>query len=1514
MTTDGAEPRDTLLAAARTRLRQVRATGDSAVLRTPQARADLEALRVLFTRAGRDVEAGYRLGWLSLILGVEDRDDALLETAADGFALCLLAGVEDLPAHLLPGVASVAEPLARELLNQAMSSPDPALLDLAVEQQRRILAATPAGHEARPQRLHNLGSALHVRFERRPTEDDLTAALALCREAVDITDPADPDLPARLSGLAGVLWSRHRRTGESADLDAAIEAIRAAVDAAPAGSPHQALCLSNFGLALRDRFARTGNPADVDEAVTAGRRAWELTPRDEPHRTLRLHNLAGTLLIRYRHVEGVASLDEVVSRLTAEAPADVAMVAFLAGSDDIPPAVASDVARLAADVAIGRGQALRAAHTPDALDGVLTLWQRILRITPSGDSQLHIYLANQSNLLLLRHGRTGGSADLAAALDAGRRAARAAPEGARFRHVALGNLAASLGERYRCEGAAEDLELAVDLLRTATETLPDGHDDRARLLSDLGALLGELFRLQEDLTVLDAAVTALRASGHAVPADPMGRGPALNNLGESLLMRHEFTGDPEDLDDAVVSLRAAIAATPREHSAHVLCLNSLGDALVSRYRHRGDRAALGEGIRLLRTALADAPAGSRERVRSLFALSSALYQRLQGPDPRPSELAEALSLARLALGSSPADSPLTHPCRSLLVHLLRLRFDVLGDRDALAEAGDLGRELLEAGSDGARANLADRLTAGSSALLTQQMHTASDSGLDEAIDAQRAVLRAMPAGSPGRPIALHNLTLALLSRSSHGFSAADVNAATEAQREAVELAGPGHSDRALLLILLGACLQTRGALLGAPADLDEAINVLTAADEAAPPGHPARPGALLNRCGALLMRAEAHADSPGTAADLDTAVALAREAEAALPDRSPRRQWALSELGRALLHRHRHGAASADLSAAVTSLRQAEQADGPGALWRFAVRGQLSGALLARYEQDGDPADLDDAVRLSAQIAHAPTAPPALRLDAALTIGRLLADDPSAAIAHFETAVGLLPQIATRRLRRGDQQRMLARFAGLASNVAAAVLNGPEPSAERALELLETGRGVLIGQALDVWSDLAPLRARHPELAARFEELRNLLDRPDDGSEALLGSVVPAGPGGVGGTVDRHRLAVELTAVLTRIRQRDGFASFGLPPSAAELRAAARDGAVVVLTATFTRGDALLVRPDGVTAVPLPGLTLRNGTDAATALQEFAHRATDPDDDVRRRAQKELTGIQGWLWDVVAEPVLAALGHDRAPADGAWPRVWWVPCGPLNLLPFHAAGHHDGSGRAVLDRVVSSYAPTVRALHHARRPLPPSPAPGRPLIVAMPDTPGQSPLDCAADEVDVFREHMDPATVLLAPERPPTRDEVLGLLPGCPVAHFACHGDSFDEDPARHHLLLHDHATTPLTVEALASVRLEHARLAYLSACATAVSYDGILADEAVHLTSAFQLCGFRHVIGTLWPVVDDTAVDVAEAFYRALRPAPGEAPDPERSPLALHTAVRALRAALPGSPSLWASHVHVGA
>jgi len=150
---------------------------------------------------------------------------------------------------------------------------------------------------------------------------------------------------------------------------------------------------------------------------------------------------------------------------------------------------------------------------------------------------------------------------------------------------------------------------------------------------------------------------------------------------------------------------------------------------------------------------------------------------------------------------------------------------------------------------------------------------------------------------------------------------------------------------------------------------------------------------------------------------------------------------------------------------------------------------------------------------------------------------------------------------------------------------------------------------------------------------------------------------------------------------------------------------------------------------------------------------------------------------------------------------------------------------------------------------------------------------------------------------------------VLAALPAARWAHFACHGSSDLTNPSASYLLLTDHRQRPLTVVDVARLRLDNAELAFLSACSTARP-GGQLADEAIHLASAFQLAGYRQVIGTLWPIGDQDAVDLARDVYTALA---GTGAGSVDAAAALHTATRRLRNRWWDRPSVWASHIHSG-
>jgi len=806
-------------------------------------------------------------------------------------------------------------------------------------------------------------------------------------------------------------------------------------------------------------------------------------------------------------------------------------------------------------------------------------------------------------------------------------------------------------------------------------------------------------------------------------------------------------------------------------------------------------------------------------------------------------------------------------------------------------------------------------------LFDRSLRTGGLRDLDAAVNATRAALEATPAGHPDRVAMLTNLGNALQARFDRNGDLADLDAAVTASRAAADAAPSGHPARPGMLANLGVGLRLRFDRLGAAEDLDEAISVGRRAVDAVPVGHADRANFLSMLGNAYLARFRHR----GLPADLDAAVRAGAEAAAALPAGHPDRAGALSNLASALGARFEHASAPSDLDAAVNAARAAADAAPQEHPNRVGYLVNLATALRGRFQRGGEPADHDGALAAFTEAAAIASGPPSLRIMAAYAGAAFIAaSDPGQASDLMEAAVLLLPLLTPRYLDRGDQQHVLGEYAGVASDAAALALadtlDGSDraPAAARALRLLEAGRTLLLSQAYETRSDLTDLRRAHPGLAERFAGLRDRLNQPPDQPP---GETPGEQQGTAGQPTDRRLLARQLDETLAEIRGLDGFATFALPPGASELQAQAVEGPVVTFNISQYRSDALLLTRDAVTSVALPGLTSEAATERVIAFHRAAGATTDPDSSVadRRDAQQVIGDILEWLWDNAAEPVLHALGYDEPAAGDVAPRVWWAPGGLLSLLPLHAAGREaSGAGASVLDRVVSSYTPTIRALRYARQQAADPDAPGGALIVGVAAVPGTPEADLPDVPEEIARvSGLLPDPIVLAngadPGTRPTRENVFARLPSCSVAHFACHAVSDPGAPSGPMLFLPDHDETPLSVASLSAVSHDRLRLVYLSACSTAQVSDVRLLDEAIHLTSAFQLAGSRHVIGTLWKIDSAVAVDVAVGFYRALRTEAG-ALDASRAARALHQVVLAARAAHPQARSLWAAHLHAGA
>ncbi len=555
---------------------------------------------------------------------------------------------------------------------------------------------------------------------------------------------------------------------------------------------------------------------------------------------------------------------------------------------------------------------------------------------------------------------------------------------------------------------------------------------------------------------------------------------------------------------------------------------------------------------------------------------------------------------------------------------------------------------------------------------------------------------------------------------------------------------------------------------------------------------------------------------------------------------------------------------------------------------RAAHRLGLALALYQRFEADNSrEADFDAAVEQARPVAGDPAVTTEVRFRAAILLGDFGGRVERWAVADegFRRAVALLPRLVGRQLSPDDHLRELSRWSDLASDAASAAVRAGAPG--RALELLEQGRGLLIGRALDARADFDEILAADPRQGPQLvADLRRIGDE-------LAVSAPGHGTTHAGdhSDVDRRQALVrEWDSTVDRIRRLPGCADFLAPATLAQLLPAAAGGPVVTINISRFGSDALVLTPAGVTAVPLPGLTPDAVRDQVATFHDALPFAelSPADPDMTRAAQEPLNAVLSWLWHHVTGPVLDHLGPPP-------PRIWWVPTGELAALPLHAAGV-DG-GPSVLDATVSSYTPTVKSLLAAAR----RPASGETTRVQLVGI--RATLAGVNAEMDRILARFPHARHIFDDEA--TRDRVRDTLRDTEWLHVACHAISYPNHPADSALHLHD---GPLTVRRLLAGRAPHGRLAYLSACQTVLTSASASA-EVIHLGTALHAAGFQHVVGTLWSIPDGTAAETARLFYEAI----GDRPDASRSPVALHRAGQELRRRYPGMPARWAAYAHFG-
>ena len=964
-----------------------------------------------------------------------------------------------------------------------------------------------------------------------------------------------------------------------------------------------------------------------------------------------------------------------------------------------------------------------------------------------------------------------------------------------------------------------------------------------------------------DFSNLGWVTEVFRTTAGVLREDDPARAGVLNNLGSAAQLTHVRSRELADLEDAIGYYRAATNSAHSGDRDRILYYCNLALALTDLAGKTGQAQLAADSAQVARDAVEKTPKRDQRRPMVLLRLANALKLHAQLADSAESD-EESIAVFREAARISPASDATTSELLINLGAALMRRYQRNGEPDDLDEA----IRHLSAGSGALPDGDARRggLCRYAEALRLRFQRNGDLTDLNSALNELIGVLGVLEGGNLQLGLAVWQLSAATAEHVDATGESGQLRRALRPITPAVRAMSADDTYRSLALGGYAILLRRHYLHGGEVKALDTAVTAGEASVEAAAPSQRARMITALNT--SLLVRYE-HGENRD---DLDRAGELAREAAKSSEAQTQHIAWV--QLGAVLAHRFQHAGRAQDVETAIELFDQALIAMPDTTPGRAAVSIQLGRALQSLHQRTGRRRYYRWARKVLTEAATQTNAPAEQRLRAAALAGRISAQEQrwSEALESFTTAVELLP-LMTRGKRVVASPSAQQRWASIVADAAASAIEAGEP--DKAVELIEHGRSAILADFLPSGGELGSLHRDHPDLADEIVRLRRLLDRPAEDPD-------------LGDADDRVRLADAWNALIDEVREVQPGHLRMQPFSA--LSKVGGDGSVAIVNLSRYRSDVLVIFGGRVLTVPIPHSTPEKASEQVLSLLTAAQH-----DDHAAMAE-----VLDWTWVRLVRPVLDRMGYLNTPSAGArWPRVWWSGFGAAAYLPLHAATAHAGA--SALDRVVSSYTPTLGCLLRARtRPVPDGEA-----------------LVAAGSAVQVSRE-LPPQNQVLAQHWPSAEivstesasaTDVLRMLPNYPWVHVCEPSSQFPAQPAAG-MLLDREGQRPLGLVELGQVVLDRAEFCYLGQVATAADHP---TSAALSLSSALAFAGFTHVVGTLWEVEANSAVAAHADFYGEVFGANGYGTD--GAAYALHNAVRELRNAHPDKHAIWSAHTHVG-
>lgn len=141
--------------------------------------------------------------------------------------------------------------------------------------------------------------------------------------------------------------------------------------------------------------------------------------------------------------------------------------------------------------------------------------------------------------------------------------------------------------------------------------------------------------------------------------------------------------------------------------------------------------------------------------------------------------------------------------------------------------------------------------------------------------------------------------------------------------------------------------------------------------------------------------------------------------------------------------------------------------------------------------------------------------------------------------------IELLIEIISLDLEPSDQMHLLRKYYKLTSYATALTLEAG-CTAEKALRLLEVGRGLMLSHIFDNRREISDLKNQHPALAERFTRAREVLYSSDGSWRDLEANMDIF-------EIQRKRAVTEYAEVIAEIRSLQEFKDFLQPLNSAQL-------------------------------------------------------------------------------------------------------------------------------------------------------------------------------------------------------------------------------------------------------------------------------------------------------------------------------------------------------------------------